>query len=338
LVMIALPTQREALVLRDTLRAQQPDWVVDLNARSLPLQSQIPSSANEIAPRLYALKMLNVQSLPVQPAGSSEPLMRLGVMDTAFDPALTQPQRLNGSQIMLRSVLTPADKPADAMHGNAVLQLLASAASGNGFSGAAPPMAIAWVNVMREVTGKPRTNSLSMSLGLDWLVSQRVTLINMSLGGQGDAVLKAVIERVLAKNIAVIAAAGNNPAQDAPAVYPAAYAGVWAVTAVDAAGKLYSGASRASYTLLAAPGVEVWVPGLPQQEAAGTSNASGSYLSGSSYAAALASAALAWQPAQFWEQSSEQRRALLCAQALKLPDSAWLGCGLVQKVSAKTQP
>jgi hypothetical protein len=341
LVMIALPTQREALALRDTLRAQQPEWVVDLNARSLPMQGPAPSSSTntpDAAPRLYAVQMLGGAVASVQHAASAAPALRLGVIDTAFDPLLAQPQRLNGSQIIQRSVLAPIDKPADPLHGNAVLQLLASAAMANGFAGAAPPLTIAWVNVMREISGKARTNSLSLSLGLDWLVSQRVALINMSLGGQGDAVLKAVIERVLAKNIAVVAAAGNNPARDAPPVYPAAYTGVWAITAVDAAGRLFSGASKASYTLLAAPGVEVWVPGLPTQDATNSANTSGAYLSGSSYATALASAALAWQPAQFWDQSSEQRRALLCSQALKLAESAWLGCGLVQRVSSKSTP
>ncbi len=328
-VMLALPTDREALALLAQLRAEQPDWVVDRNARSAPLQStpasNSPTSASqEAAPRLYAQKMLgdagNVSALAI-------PSLRLGVIDSAVDSALAQAAALNGSSITQRSVLGPTDKPAPATHGNAVLQLLVGKAQTNGFAGSAPAVLLYWASVMRETAGKPSTNTLSLVLALDWLLSQQVALVNMSLGGQGDAVLKAAINRLQSKNIAIIAAAGNNPSANAPPVYPAAYPGVWAITAVDAAGKLYAQAQRASYISLAAPGVELWVPSSAADD-------TGSYVSGTSYATALATAALAWQPVSYWTQTPTQQRTLVCAKARKLVEEAFAGCGLVQKATA----
>jgi minor extracellular protease Epr len=325
-VMLALPSDREATTLLTQLRTEQPDWVVDRNARSVPMQTApaapLAPVSDAAPPRLYAQKMLGTSSVQ----SPSVPTLKMGVIDSAIDASLVQASALNGSTITLRSVLGPADKPAATTHGNAVLQLLVGKAQDNGFAGSAPPALLHWASAMREQGGKPSTNSLTLVLALDWLLAQQVALVNMSLGGQGDAVLKAAINKLISKNITVLAAAGNNPAANAPPVYPAAYPGVWAITAVDAAGKLYAQAHRASYTTLAAPGVELWVPGAP--------DAAGSYVSGTSYATALATAALAWQPSTFWSLPAAQQRTQVCAQARKLDANALTGCGLVQKATA----
>lgn len=318
--MYALPNDREALLLRAQLRAEQPDWIVDLNARSVPMQApENPAQAATVVPRLYAQKMLDGLSSSVA-TKLEPPSFRLGVVDTGVDSALAQVATLNGSIIKMRSVLGPADKAADTVHGSAVLQLMVGAAQGNGFAGSAPPVLVSWASAMRELNGKASTNSLILALALDWLMEQEVSMINMSLGGQGDAILKAVVARIVSKNVLILAAVGNNPARHAPPIYPAAYPGVWAITAVDAAGKLYSQASPASHITLAAPGAELWVPAN-----------GGMYVSGTSYATALASATLAWQPPGFWTLPATQRRSQVCAQARKLQDDIVTGCGVVQK-------
>jgi Subtilase family len=308
--MLALPSAHEAENLRDTLRAEQPDWVVDLNARSGVLQS----SSDSTAPRLYAQKMLGWTATQPTP-----PLLRLGVVDTALDASTNLANALNGSTLQTRSVLPPSDKPAASNHGNAVLQLIAGASNGHGFAGSAPAIHLLWASVMREINGKPSTNSLLLALALDWLVAQHVNLINMSLGGQGDQVLQMVVNKVLAQHIAIVAAVGNTP--DRTKVYPAAYQGVWAVTAVDAQGQLYGQATHADYTSFAAPGVELWIP----------DHNGGAYVSGTSYATALSSAVLAWQPASFWALSDTQRRDHICAHAAKIAAEEFSGCGLIHK-------
>lgn len=308
--MLALPSAHEAENLRDTLRDEQPDWVVDLNARSGVLQS----SSDSTAPRLYAQKMLGWTATKPTP-----PALRLGVVDTALDVSANLADALNGSTLQTRSVLPPSDKPAASNHGNAVLQLIAGASNGQGFAGSAPAIHLLWASVMREINGKPSTNSLLLALALDWLVAQHVNLINMSLGGQGDQVLQMVVNKVLAQHIAIVAAVGNTP--DSTKVYPAAYQGVWAVTAVDAQGQLYGQATHADYTSFAAPGVELWIP----------DNNGGAYVSGTSYATALSSAVLAWQPTSFWALSDTQRREQVCTHATKIAAGKFTGCGLIHK-------
>lgn len=313
LALLVLPSETEARALRDRLRAEHPGWVVDLNARAGPQQSA--------PPRVYARQMLG---LSLVRRGATLPTLRVGVVDTQVSPGLLQPSSLNGSVAYQRSVLEPGERPADPAHGDALLQLIAGAERDAQFAGAAPPVQLFWAGAMRDLDGKSSTNSMLLAQALDWLLGQRVVLVNLSLGGGGDAILQAVISRVLAANVAIVAAAGNNPTPGAPPTYPAAYAGVWAVTAVDAAGRLSAGASRARYVMLAAPGVEVWVP----------AGDGGLYVSGTSYAAALATATLAWQPADFWRLAAVRRAAEVCARARKLEDSAFPGCGLVQKAAA----
>lgn len=309
--LFVLPSGRAAVDLRDRLRSDQPDWVVDLNARAGPLQAP--------APRLYAQKMLGVPPSPTH-WGPALAGVRVGVIDTGVSASLTHTSALNGSVVVVRQLVEPVELQADPSHGNAVLQLIAGAPQANNFAGAGPPAELFWVASMRDIAGKPSTNSLLLAQALDWLVGQGVTLINMSLGGNGDAILRSVVMKVLALNITIVAASGNNPASSAKPVFPAAYSGVWAATAVDASGELFSGATRARYTLLAAPGAQVWVP-TPR---------GGEYVSGTSYAAALATAALAWWPPSFWELGAAQRAERICMVARKLPQSPYVGCGLVQ--------
>lgn len=323
LAMYLLPNDQAASLMRDRLRADQPDWTVDLNARSASLQSAERALTDEAVPRLYAAKMLGDTANPTLLKPDS-PSLRVGIIDTGVDGTLSQPAALNGSVVKVRSVLGPGDKAASTAHGNAVLQLMVGASKRNGFSGYAPPLLVRWVSAMRELNSITSTNSLMLSVALDWLVGEQVTLINMSLGGRGDDILKKVIARVLERNVTIVAAVGNNPARPSRPVYPAAYPGVWAVAAVDSAGRLYGQGSHASYTALAAPGAELWVPS-DQPHLGGT------YVSGTSYATALASATVAWQPPDFWALSATQRRAQVCAQARKVEGQATAGCGLVQR-------
>jgi hypothetical protein len=68
---------------------------------------------------------------------------------------------------------------------------------------------------------------------LDWMARQRVPVINVSLVGPDNPVLRRVVAAMIARGHVLVAAAGNvGPA--APPQYPAAYPGVVAVAAVDA--------------------------------------------------------------------------------------------------------
>lgn len=91
---------------------------------------------------------------------------------------------------------------------------------------------------------------------LNWMAGQNLKVINMSLAGPDNHLLAVVIQQLIAKGFVIVAAAGNEgPA--APAVFPAAYPGVIAVTAVTHDEKIYRWANRGNYISFAALGVAV---------------------------------------------------------------------------------
>lgn len=317
---LQLPDTRAALALRDTLRADQPGWVSDLNARS---SLQAGPAAAPPPPRLYALKRLHLDAAP---ATATTPPIKLGVVDAALDPALA----LHTSARTQRSVLGPADVPAPIDHGAVVAQLIAGPPLGNGFAGAAsalnPGIHLLWASAVRQVNGQPRSHSLHTLAALDWLLAQGAQLINLSLGGVGDAVLEAGIARLREWPVLLVAAAGNN-GPDAPPVYPAAYPGVLAVTAIDNALQPYGRANRGDYLAVAAPGVDVWVP-VPAAPGADA----GQYVSGTSFATALVTATLARASAAWWQQPKAAQLASLCRSAQDLGAAGRdpvFGCGLL---------
>jgi subtilisin family serine protease len=105
----------------------------------------------------------------------------------------------------------------------------------------------------------------------------------MSFIGAHDAALQELLQAANDKGVVVIAAAGNG-GPSAPPVYPAAYPGVIAVTAVDEADRLYEFANRGNYIAVSAPGVDILAP---------VEHNGYAYVSGTSFAAAYVSGIVA---------------------------------------------
>jgi hypothetical protein len=106
----------------------------------------------------------------------------------------------------------------------------------------------------------------------------------LGLTGQGDPAAaggspaeQAAVEYALAKNVVLVAPAGDDGMGPGIVNYPAAYPGVIAVGAVSRGGQLASFSSRRSYVSLTAPGVALQVPDLADgyQATSSTSAASG---------------------------------------------------------------
>lgn len=98
---------------------------------------------------------------------------------------------------------------------------------------------------------------MNLVRALNWLVEKKVRVINMSLAGPENKILSLAIQKTLQTDTTIVAAAGNEgPA--APAMYPAAYQDVIAVTAVDRNQKIYRWANRGNYIDFAAQGVAVF--------------------------------------------------------------------------------
>jgi len=144
-------------------------------------------------------------------------------------------------------------KPVASNHGTAVASLFVGRSAE--FRGAAPGAQLVAVDIYCAV-GVPGGRVRDIVLALAELASANVRVINMSVVGPDNAVLAAVVRKVLAQSIVIVAASGND-GPNAPPLYPAAYPGVIAVTAVDASAKVLIEASGGDYVRFAAPGADM---------------------------------------------------------------------------------
>ena len=82
----------------------------------------------------------------------------------------------------------------------------------------------------------------------------------MSFGGARDPKIEFALKAAREKGLILVAAAGNAGPQSRP-LYPAADPNVIAVTATDENDRLFHAANRGKHIAVAAPGVELWLPG-----------------------------------------------------------------------------
>jgi subtilisin family serine protease len=163
-------------------------------------------------------------------------------------------------------------------HGTAVAGIIRS----HGLvEGAAPESKILAVRAFRAGGERafPETTTHILITAVDWAVRNGARVLNMSFIGAHDPALQQVLHAANQKGVVVVAAAGNG-GPGAPPVYPGAYRGVIAVTAVDEADRRYEHANRGSYVAVAAPGVDILAP---------VERGGYAYVSGTSFAAAYVS-------------------------------------------------
>jgi hypothetical protein len=201
----------------------------------------------------------------------------IGLLDTGVD---TSHPALRGADLKQHSLLSRGIFAAAKDHGTAIAGLLVGQSEAH--PGLVPGARLRVGAVFRARDKRQETTAEWVVKGLDWLVRQRVDVINLSLGGPRSLLLEAALARVLARGVPVVAAAGNS-AGKGEAIYPAAQDGVIAVVAVDARKRPYKDSSRGDYIDFAAPGVDVWVA-RPGRD--------GLYRSGSSYAAPYVAAVI----------------------------------------------
>jgi subtilisin family serine protease len=164
-------------------------------------------------------------------------------------------------------------------HGTATASLLIGDAAP--FRGAAPGARLYAADVY---CGQPTGGAVdAIAAAFGWLHTNRVAVINISLVGPDNLILRQVVKQMIAGGHIVVAAVGNDgPA--APPLYPAAYPGVVGVTGVDAHQRVLVEAERGSQVEFAAPGADM---------AAATCPEGYSVVRGTSFAAPLVAGLLA---------------------------------------------
>lgn len=176
--------------------------------------------------------------------------LRIGMIDSAVEPGH---RSLRDVRVVAEDFVThDAARPTG--HGTAVASIIA----GN----SAVQTQIFSASVFFQVPQHaPGASTESLIAALDWLASQEVHAINMSLAGPANDLLEVALRALSARDsFAVIAAVGNNGPSGEP-MYPGAYPSVIGVTAVDREQKVFRYANRGEHVDFAALGVNVKVAG-----------------------------------------------------------------------------
>ena len=125
--------------------------------------------------------------------------------------------------------------------------------------GSAPAAHVLAIRAFGTSGKAAESSSYVLLKGLDLAAGHGAQIVNMSFTGPKDAIIGRGLTALAARNIVMVAAAGNAGPKSPP-LYPAADANVIAVSATDAKDKLFAASNRGSYIALAAPGVDLFLP------------------------------------------------------------------------------
>lgn len=188
--------------------------------------------------------------MQIAPAGAATPGTRaelprkkgkltIGMIDTGV---VSHPA-LRGVSIQRRTFGSGAGAMPTS-HGTAIASILASEGSSR----------ILAASIFRGSTLRPFTSGDAIVDALDWMVANRVPVVNMSLSGPRNAILDRLVTQAVGRGTLIVAAAGNG-GPSAPPAYPAALRPVVAVTAVDSNRRVYRYANQGRYITVSAYGV-----------------------------------------------------------------------------------
>jgi hypothetical protein len=291
----------------------------DAARASAPAASEEAPARDPTIERLqYAVGKLNLTRAHKVARGGE---IVVAVIDSRIDGAHPE---LAGAVLREIDVLDDKDdKPHS--HGTAMAGAIAAKARLMGVAPEARLIAVRAFSV--NSAGAASGTSFALVRGLDRAVDEGARIVNLSFAGPADPLLSRALKAARDRGVVLIAAVGNAGPRAAP-LYPAADPSVIAVTATDADDKVYKGANRGKHIAVAAPGVDILVPG-PQ----------GAYemSTGTSVAAAHVSGVVALLMARNPALDPDGIRKILTGSARDLgargPDAEY-GAGLADAYSA----
>ena len=235
------------------LTYEMPDGVTAPQAIAA-LEDAVPAStvgvnhAYRLQQQQASVQMLDYANTMMRWAqGGCRAQVSIGVIDTAIDtsaPALADINVTNRKFFDGPSAVTT--------HGTDVATILAA------------PERLRGVKIYgANVFGQPERADLvagadALVRALDWLTREDVRLVNLALAGPYNKLLNLAVDRATERGLVLVAAVGNEGPNAEP-LFPAGFADVIAVTAVDANGRIYRNAVRGPHVDVAAPGVDVMV-------------------------------------------------------------------------------
>ncbi len=146
--------------------------------------------------------------------------------------------------------------------------------------GSAPEARIIAIRAFSNTSGGAESSSYIIIKSLNYAVLHGAQIINMSFAGPKDMLIERGIAATAARDVVLVAAAGNAGPKSPP-LFPAANPNVIAVSGTDAQDRLFTASNRGVHIALAAPGTDIFLPAPDQkyQMTSGTSF-SAAYVSG----------------------------------------------------------
>jgi hypothetical protein len=285
-----------------------PDISIDENA-------DLSASAGK--PRLFASDMIGWNTN--QKCVASQKSLKIGLLDGAID--LAHPA-FDAHKIVSHDFLETAQQ--NLTHATAIASSLIGEAPELGVKGLVSGARIFNAIVLRQtLEGHAKASVKAIVLGMDWLIINKVRLVGVSLATtKENRVLQKVFATGNLKGMLIFTAAGNF-GPEAPPAYPANFPDVFAITAIDAANRVYSGANTGDYIDFAAPGVDVWLA---------TPNGGAAYQTGTSFAVPYALAVAAAYVQKNAQLSRSLLDKILKNGARKIPNNSAsnaVGAGLI---------
>lgn len=255
-------------------------------------------------------------------SGLSGKGIKIAVIDTGIGPH-SDLLVSGGTNVISGSATTSyAD---DNGHGTHVAGIIAGKGINNGVKGVAPDASLYAVKAL-NASGSGYTSDIIS--GINWAINNNINIINLSLGtSESDVLLQSAVDAAYNKGILVVASAGNSGNSSGTGtsiMYPANYASVIAVGAVDSNNVRAYFSSTGSKLEVSAPGVNVLSTYL---------NNSYVQMSGTSMAAPFAAGDLALLKQKYPSYTNAQLRQILDSSTIDLGapnrDSLY-GYGLIQ--------
>jgi minor extracellular protease Epr len=173
----------------------------------------------------------------------------IGLIDTSLN---RKHSALKKAKITERDFVESSN-PRPTTHGTGIASLLVGAEKGH--EGLLPKGRLFAASAFYQAeTGATGATTTALIASLDWMATQKVQVVNMSLAGPPNEVLGAMIDALSKKGMIIVAAVGNDGPAARP-LYPAAFEPVVAVTAVDRKNQIYRWANRGPQVDFAAWGV-----------------------------------------------------------------------------------
>ena len=255
-----LDTARRAFAADSSVRAVQFNW------RYL-LQQTKPLTEGD--PAQYAVAKLKLPQAHQLAHGMN---VTIAVIDSGIDAS--HPELADSISDNFDAL---SSKEGPHVHGTGIAGAIA--AHGR-LMGSAPEARIIAIRAFASAQGGAESSSYVIIKSLNYAVLHGAQIINMSFAGPKDMLIERAIAATAARDVVLVAAAGNAGPKSPP-LFPAANPNVIAVSGTDAQDRLFTASNRGVHIALAAPGTDIFLPAPDQkyQMTSGTSF-SAAYVSG----------------------------------------------------------